>query len=676
MSSFTKFAKAVNTKLNSMNAKPFYLVGISKEEITQTYLGAFPEGTNPIYITNTEHDCTCCKSFITNIGSVVTITDDLQLDSVWNVPGLPYPYDVVAKALHDVVTSRSITARWFSQERVYGKEVTRQQLENNEAKTWNHFHGDTPATVFNESPGEASGGVNASSGVFKRGLKELSDSSISDVMDLIGSNSIYRGLEHKALLIAFKTLKAQYDALQTEQQKELFVWAKCISPSSTIRNTVIGTLLVDLSEGMNLEAAVRSFEAKVAPENYKRTTALITPGMIKAAVAKINELGLEAALSRRMASIEDVSINNVLWADRAVKSNMKSGLEQMLMGQIKPTATKAKKEGQGNTIDLSDFIEKVVPTATSMELLFSNDKRSHLMTLTTRASGHDVGEHPLFKWGNDFAWAYEGNVADSTITARVKAAGGQVNADVRVSLAWDNKDDLDLHCITPINTRIYFANRGRNGEDGSKILDVDANGQDGYREDPVENMAFIKPVNGKYRFTVSQYNQRSRADQGFTLEVADANGIRTYSFPNNATMNDALELQIQDGLVYSVKAHSSLVEGSSSQEAWGLQTNTFVPVKTLLRSPNYWDGQQAGNQHFFFILDGCKSSESVRGIFNEFLHGDLTEHRKVFEMLGDKTQCQPTDNQLSGVGFSTTKPQSVVVRVTTEQGKKEYTVLV
>ena len=51
--------------------------------------------------------------------------------------------------------------------------------------------------------------------------------------------------------------------------------------------------------------------------------------------------------------------------------------------------------------------------------------------------------------------------------------------------------------------------------------------------------------------------------------------------------------------------------------------------------------------------------EPVRGIYNEFLTGALEPHRKVFEVLGNRTKCQPSDKQLSGVGFSETVPASV-----------------
>jgi len=82
----------------------------------------------------------------------------------------------------------------------------------------------------------------------------------------------------------------------------------------------------------------------------------------------------------------------------------------------------------------------------------------------------------------------------------------------------------------------------------------------------------------------------------------------------------------------------------------------------VMLSPNYWNGA-IGNKHYFFILEGCVSDESPRPFFNEFLKEDFNENRKFFEVLGSKIKVEPTENQLSGVGFSETKRDAVIVRV-------------
>jgi hypothetical protein len=68
------------------------------------------------------------------------------------------------------------------------------------------------------------------------------------------------------------------------------------------------------------------------------------------------------------------------------------------------------------------------------------------------------------------------------------------------------------------------------------------------------------------------------------------------------------------------------------------------------------------------LIDGAKSDEDTRGFYNEFLHPRLEPNRKVFEVIGDKTKCRPTEGQLSGLGFSSTKKDNFIVRV--QQGKK------
>ena len=83
-----------------------------------------------------------------------------------------------------------------------------------------------------------------------------------------------------------------------------------------------------------------------------------------------------------------------------------------------------------------------------------------------------------------------------------------------------------------------------------------------------------------------------------------------------------------------------------------------------MNSPNHWSENKVGNKHLFFILDGCKNDEPVRGFFNEYLKPELNEHRKVLEVLGSKTKAVPTENQLSGLGFSETVRNEITVRVT------------
>jgi len=73
MTTFDKFSNAVHTRFNEMSKNELYVVDVSGDELYELYLASFPDGTNPIYKERTEHDCSCCKNFIRNIGNVVAI---------------------------------------------------------------------------------------------------------------------------------------------------------------------------------------------------------------------------------------------------------------------------------------------------------------------------------------------------------------------------------------------------------------------------------------------------------------------------------------------------------------------------------------------------------------------------------------------------------------------------
>lgn len=100
-----------------------------------------------------------------------------------------------------------------------------------------------------------------------------------------------------------------------------------------------------------------------------------------------------------------------------------------------------------------------------------------------------------------------------------------------------------------------------------------------------------------------------------------------------------------------------------SKEIWGINTEKFQRVQTILYSPNHWDDVAIGNKHYFFMLKDCVNPDNARGFYNEFLNNNLTEHRKVFEILGNKMKVEHSPDQLSGLGFSSTKNDKVLCKV-------------
>ena len=652
---FKPFGRAVNERFNLLSREELYVCGVG-DHVWDVYQNAFPSGTNPIFNVRKEHDCSCCKHFLRNVGNVVAIING-EIHTIWEIDGLEYPYDVVAKELDSFVRSQPIVGIFRSGETRYGIDVNYLRRVSSDVVPFHHFFCTVDKKHFTKAAGTVRGDAKTSADVLRRALEELSVESLGTVIELITSNSLYRGEEHLKSVNGFYRLSTAYRALSTDSAKDLFVWKECHNGLAHFKNSVIGTLVTDLSSGVDLEAAVRLFESKVAPLNYKRSTALITPRMITDAMKTIQELDIEPALERRFAHIGDVTINNVLWADGSIKPIMKDGIEGMLMEAVLPSAVKA--DGDAENISIEDFMNNVLPKAREIGMYVGNPHTNNLMSIT--APVHPGAKH-LFKWENGFAWSYSGNVTDS-ITERVKRAGGNIDAKLRFSLSWFNYDDLDIHVIEPDGNHIYFSNR-------CLKLDVDMNAGGGTSREPVENVALKTPTNGEYRVYIHQYNKRENVDVGFVVEVANENNITQYSYPRALWDNERVDVGkfvVQNGDIISFEINPQLNGKGISKNVWGLGTEQFVPVDTVMYSPNHWDEQHSGNRHWFFILRGCKNDIPCRGIYNEFLCNDLEKHRKVFEILGEKTKCPVVPDQLSGLGFSSTKKDSVLVRVKGEK---------
>lgn len=681
---FSRFAKNVATAFQALVKSPnVFTAGVDGDELYRAYLAAFPEGTNPIFRKNAEHDCSCCKQFIRRAGDTVVIESN-KLLTIWDKAAeeAPAPYNIVAARLRDLVRAANIGGlfRVGSTEASFGAAQTRSlDSETQKAITWNHLYaGEIPRTLRVASPDAVRGDYRTTVQVFERGLIELTSDAVDTVLSLITSNVLYRGEEHKSAVLQFQKMQRQYLALTKGRDRNLFVWANAGNPASRFRNTVIGTLVQDLSEGKALEVAVKGFETKVAPTNYKRTTALITPGMVKKAMETIASLDLEPALERRFAVLSDISVNDVKWVDGAVKPLMKGGIGDVLMQAASVNRPTTKDEGRAENISLDEFVSEVLPTVTGLELLFKNELAGNLMSLTAPVNPAPAGS--LFRWSNDFAWSYGGNVADS-IKERVKRAGGKVDgAAMRVSLSWFNYDDLDLHVHEPQGRgsraalgEIFFGNR--RGHTGG-TLDVDMNAGHGTSREPVENVVWTaKPPDGAYKIVVNNYTHRETTDPGFVVEVESGGRLAHFTFNKAVRQKQDIvvaTLFVKNGTIERIEpGDPAITSGAISQEKWGLKTEQYVKVSAVTLSPNYWGDNAVGNKHTFFVIDGAKNDEPTRGFYNEFLHPRLEPHRKVFEVIGDKTKCPAADaaQQLSGLGFSSTKPESFLIRA--QQGKKQ-----
>lgn len=658
---------------------PLYQVDCDKDKLWSLYLDSFPSEKNPIYRERTWHDCSCCRHFIKTMGGIVAIKNG-EVISLWDfdVNG-DDTYEFSIKAMREYIHSCPIADKFLTKENQIGTQSNR-ELYDGDLITYDHFYARIPLQAMADGDlNEKKAQFRDTRNVFKRSLDEISAEAINIVCELIAQDSLYRGEEHKDVLTKFAWFKTNYDKLNAKQ-KELFAWEKSEEAGyavGRIKNHSIGTLLMDISNGIDLDEAVRRYEAIVAPANYKRPKAIFTKKMLEDARKTLSDMGYIDSLKRRYATLDDITINNILFCNKDSAKRISGG--DIFDEMAASIAVNPKKFNKVEEIGIESFIENVLPTARELEVLFENKLAQNMVSLI---APENKDSKTMFKWSNNFCWAYAGNVADS-MKERVKAAGGKVDGDLRFSIQWNENGldnvDLDAHCKTSRNGHIYFGHRIDSISNGALDVDIRIPNSDpkAINGVAVENITWAdrnKMPEGKYILYVNQY--AGTLNHGFTAEIEFDGQIYAYEYNDRIRAGESVivaEVTLKNG-EFSVKGALSENKRISSREVWGLNTNQFVPVSVIMYSPNYWDEQNGiGNKHYFFMLKDCVNPDTPNGFYNEFLNNELDKHKHVMEALGGKLAVATAEDQLSGLGFSSTKRNSIIIKV---KGKTERTLRV
>lgn len=671
---FKEFRNMISDHFKTMtkDVDMLFEVGVDKDEMWNTYLDSFPTGTNEIFRKRREYDCSCCRQFVKQIGSAVVIKNN-KLETIWDLDIRDDKFEPVAKAMSDFVRRHCVTDVYVSKFKKIGTEYNYEQYEDGTMKKWEHFQIILDNKFVDKtarSIGDIKGRFRDTKNVFKRSLDEISMDALETVLELINSNTLYKGEEWKTILMEFKRYKKEYEKLSSDDVRDLYAWENSVKAGiaiGRIRNHSIGTLLVNVSNEMDLDMAVKKYEQIVAPANYKRPKAIFTKKMLEDAKNTISELGYMDSLNRRFATLDDITVNNILFSNKDAAKRISDSSD--IFGELeKQAVVNPRKFSRVEEITANDFIKNVLPSAKEVEVLVENKHSNNFVSLIAPCNKDSKS---MFKWNNGLSWAYSGNITDSDMKQDVKAAGGNVDGVLRFSIQWneDGRDncDLDAHCIEPNRNEIYFSNcRKPSLSSMTGQLDVDIVHPNG--KVAVENITWsdkskMKP--GVYKLFVNQFS--GSAKNGFRAEI-EFNG-EIYSFDYSNSMRTGQDVYVADVILdtngeFTIKEKFSGNSKISSRTVWGVSTNEFTPVSVVCYSPNYFDEQDGiGHRHLFFMLNGCKNDEEPNGYYNEFLKSELEKHKRVFEALGSKCHVEDSEDQLSGVGFSMTKRAELVVKV-------------
>jgi hypothetical protein len=697
-----QFRQQMQKQLDKMAATgKLFRANINGYNLWDVYLDSFDH--DPIFRDpeSSVHNCNHCNNFIRRYGNIIAVNDKLEIMTLYDFVPIEDEFIPVALAMQKAVKKAGIgdafvetfnnlkdlpyesckkTAESFKLG--IDKNIKRYTKEEadlygvvkpNEIRTFEHMSLQMPRQFIRMDGGSIeaiTGAYRDAKHVFERGMKEISLDTLQLVKDLIQQGSLLDGTTHLKKIEAMIPLKKEYDNLPGKD-RETWCWVASYGlMNAKFKNSLIGVLCTELSEGMELNKACENWNKRVDPANYMKATAPITKKQIQEAKLFVEDNGYEASFKRRPATIDDIKADEILHLNGGDGEIAKVSI----FDDVKSTSTRHKRsEFDGvEEVSIDKFMKDILPGCTSIEAFLKNHHENHMMTLTTADTDDSK---PIFKWPNNYSWTFNGNLAGkSMIKEAVKLAGGAIDGVLNFRLAWNDSDgrdgsDLDAWALEPSGKRIGFNSGFRKDRGGnprspnSGQLDVDNTNPRGKLA--VENITWNdqrKMQEGIYKVWVNQYSANN--SQGFKVEIEFDGHIYEYTYDRAVRGNvQVAEIQLKDG-EFAIRHILKPTNGTDvSREFYGLETNHFHQVNLICLSPNHWGGSEVGNKYYFFMLDGAKSPTAVRGFHNENLNSELVKHRKVMEVLANTTMVEPSPKELSGLGFNSTVRDELILRL-------------
>jgi hypothetical protein len=560
---------------------------------------------------------------------------------------------------------------------------------------FDHFHLmlDKKYMMFDGSAASKVGVLNTNHQLFVKGIS-VRPEAVATLARLIKEDKLWElKAEDKSNFSRFEKAYAKHNKYTDPvNHPPLSSWSACSDiAAARFINTNLGDTLQAINDGENEWTVIGQWNHKVDPSRYKVTQEKeVSERESKQAKEAFDKLGYtEDSFMRRMATREDISVSDRLRTDpRKVPVKAMTIFDKVSVK--KPEPFDLDKARGIKEVSACTFMEDILPSVGGIEVLFENKAVNNLFILT---APQYPDAKPIIKGESQLSLTYyEGysGKTQSAITKAVAKQGGKIEGAMRGSLSWSQNNgddsDLDLHCKESSGYEIYFSNRNQRSPYGG-TLDVDHTSPLSMKESKeeggvTENIVYPKLVDGVYNFCVQAWTSYGSKGFKFELVMEDCEFHYSYDKPLTQYKENVLVVTVTiKGGIPSYVHHlkPTILHNPVAKEVWGITSSQFHPCHMVFTSPTQWGENEVGTKDYLFAIEGCGADKPMRAFHTACLNNELSSEkpmRRYMELLGQQLMVEPSDNQISGLGFNSVtranNPESLVVRVQEGSTSKLY----
>lgn len=392
------------------------------------------------------HTCNACRDFVRTYGGLAVVSKNGLIEPVfWEESFAGENVGVFGEAVAAIaraIRNSRVTGVFYTAEALWGKPETGH---------WHHLSVTPPARFLFSDPLVSAWGARAKKDLERtlliKAVLDFPFGVAQSAVKLLEGDHLYRSEVVLGQAKWFLELQRTLLGLTHKLTWEAAIWhAVANAPAGFchLRNGMLGTVLSDLAAGLSFRDIQARFGEKMDPTRYQRPTAAPTVGAIDEAERVMRTLGVEAALARRFARLED--LDGFLWRPGLAEAPQPAeggGVFDRL--RPRPVAVESI-ETPATTMSWDKFRRRVLSGGEVQSIEFYVPARPiSFVALTTAV---DPAAPPLLRWDrpesgkrNPVGWyAYEKGVSPGSVNLR-SGTYCRVTAITSVPSEWASVSD-------------------------------------------------------------------------------------------------------------------------------------------------------------------------------------------------------------------------------------------